>query len=87
VQATYATNPFTAKERRNALQACRCGKLWAHRALLRGPLAATGERTHELVKGSRLVVEGRPHGLTWTHAQHVNRALLGFLGQGHESAL
>jgi non-heme chloroperoxidase len=48
------------------------------------PLAATGKRTNELVKGSRLVVvEGGPHGLNWTHAETVNRALLDFLGQGH----
>lgn len=44
------------------------------------PLAATGTRTHELVKGSRLVViEGGPHGLNWTHAEHINRDLLEFL--------
>ena len=48
------------------------------------PLAATGTRTHEVVKGSRLVaVEGGPHGLNWTHAETVNRALLDFLGQGN----
>jgi non-heme chloroperoxidase len=48
------------------------------------PLAATGRRTHELVKGSKLVVvEGGPHGLNWTHAEQVNRDLLDFLGQGH----
>ncbi len=46
------------------------------------PLAATGIRTHEAIKGSRLVVvEGGPHGLTWTHAERVNRELLDFLGQ------
>lgn len=46
------------------------------------PLAATGLRTHELVKGSRLmVVKGGPHGLNWTHAEEVNRTLLNFLGQ------
>lgn len=45
------------------------------------PLAVTGERTAELVQGSRLVVvEGGPHGLTWTHAEQVNEALLSFLG-------
>ncbi|MGA2221443.1 MAG: alpha/beta hydrolase [Verrucomicrobiia bacterium] len=45
------------------------------------PLAATGKRTHEAVKGSRLVVvKGGPHGLTWTHAEQVNRELLNFLG-------
>ena len=47
------------------------------------PIAATGKPTHELVKGSKLVVvEGGPHGLTWTHADEVNRALLNFLGKG-----
>jgi non-heme chloroperoxidase len=44
------------------------------------PLAATGRRTHEAVKGSRLVVvKGGPHGLNWTHAEEVNRELLAFL--------
>jgi pimeloyl-ACP methyl ester carboxylesterase len=47
------------------------------------PIAATGQRTSELVKGSRLVVvKGGPHGLTWTHAEEVNRELLGFLKAG-----
>ncbi len=47
------------------------------------PLAATGERTHEAVKGSRLVVvKGGPHGLNWTHAEEVNRELLDFLVKG-----
>ncbi len=46
------------------------------------PIAVTGKRTHEAVKGSQLaVVDGGPHGLTWTHAERVNRALLDFLGQ------
>jgi pimeloyl-ACP methyl ester carboxylesterase len=46
------------------------------------PIAATGKRTAELVKGSKLVViEGGPHGLTWTHADEVNTALLEFIGQ------
>src|SRR5687767_4306743 len=41
------------------------------------PLAATATPTHEAVKGSRLVVvKGGPHGLNWTHAEEVNRALL-----------
>lgn len=45
------------------------------------PFAATGSRTHEAVKGSRLmVVAGAPHGLNWTHAEEVNRELLAFLG-------
>jgi pimeloyl-ACP methyl ester carboxylesterase len=46
------------------------------------PPAATGTRTHEAVKGSRIVmVEGGPHGLNWTHADQVNRALLSFLAE------
>jgi non-heme chloroperoxidase len=46
------------------------------------PLAATGKRTAELVKGSKLVViEGGPHGLNWTHAEQVNRVLVEFLGK------
>lgn len=46
------------------------------------PVAATGERIHEAVKGSQFVViDGGPHGLTWTHAERVNAALLEFLGK------
>ena len=46
------------------------------------PIAATGTRTHKAVKGARLVVvEGGPHGLTWTHAEKVNCELLAFLGE------
>ena len=48
------------------------------------PLAASAKRTHESIKGSRLVVlEGAPHGLNWTHADQLNRALLEFLGKGN----
>jgi non-heme chloroperoxidase len=44
------------------------------------PLAASGQRTAELVKGSKLVVVGGgPHGLNWTHAEEVNRELIQFL--------
>jgi len=47
------------------------------------PLAATAQRTHEAVKGSRLVVvKCGPHGLNWTHAEEVNHELLAFLGKG-----
>jgi non-heme chloroperoxidase len=46
------------------------------------PIAITGKRTHEAVKGSRFVaVSGGPHGLIWTHAEIVNRELLDFLAQ------
>jgi pimeloyl-ACP methyl ester carboxylesterase len=45
------------------------------------PLAVSGQRTHALLQQSRLVVvEGAPHGLNWTHAGELNRALLDFLG-------
>ena len=44
------------------------------------PLQASAQRLHELLPGSRLaVIEGAPHGLTWTHADEVNRELLAFL--------
>ncbi len=46
------------------------------------PLAASGQRTAEMIHGSKLVVvQGGPHGLSWTHADQVNRELLDFLGQ------
>ena len=51
------------------------------------PISATGRRTAELVKGSKLaVVQGGPHGITWTHAAQVNQELLSFLGQSVRSA-
>jgi pimeloyl-ACP methyl ester carboxylesterase len=51
------------------------------------PISATGKRTAEFVKGSKLVVvEGGPHGVTWTHAGKVNHELLDFLGQGARSS-
>lgn len=44
------------------------------------PFTATGKRTHEAIKGSKLVViNDAPHGLNWTHAEEVNSALLTFL--------
>ena len=47
------------------------------------PLDASARRTHEAVRGSKLVVvKDAPHGLTWTHADEVNRALVAFLGAG-----
>lgn len=46
------------------------------------PIEASGKRTHELIKGSRMVtIEGGPHGLNLTHADQVNRELLDFLRQ------
>ena len=44
------------------------------------PFPASGKRIPGMVKESCLVVvEGGPHGITWTHAERVNRALLDFL--------
>ena len=46
------------------------------------PLDASAKLAHQAVKGSKLVVvPGAPHGLTWTHAEEVNRELVGFLGK------
>ena len=44
------------------------------------PVAASGELTAKAVKGARkVVIQGGPHGLTWTHADQVNKELLAFL--------
>jgi non-heme chloroperoxidase len=45
------------------------------------PIEASGQRTAKLINGARLVVvKGGPHCITWTHAEEVTSALLGFLG-------
>jgi pimeloyl-ACP methyl ester carboxylesterase len=45
------------------------------------PFPNSGKRTHELIRGSKLVlIEGGPHGIAWTHAEIVNRELLAFVG-------
>jgi non-heme chloroperoxidase len=44
------------------------------------PLDKTGRRLPGLIKDVHLtVIEGGPHAITWTHADQVNTALLGFL--------
>ena len=44
------------------------------------PVAACGRLTHEAIKNSEYVeLDGAPHGLCWTHAEEVNKALLAFL--------
>ncbi len=45
------------------------------------PLPAAGQRTHETIQGSKMVVvvEGGPHGIIATHPDVVNPALLDFL--------
>lgn len=46
------------------------------------PIDATGERLRRVLDRSRyVVVQGGPHGICWTHADEVNRALLGFLAE------
>ncbi len=46
------------------------------------PIAATALPLSTGIKGARLVVvKGGPHGLTWTHAEQVNKELVNFLGQ------
>jgi non-heme chloroperoxidase len=46
------------------------------------PISASGLRTASLIKGARLlVVKDGPHCITWTHADEVNRELIGFLGE------
>jgi non-heme chloroperoxidase len=47
------------------------------------PIAASGLRTANLIKGARLVVlKDGPHCVTWTHADEVNRELANFLAKG-----
>jgi pimeloyl-ACP methyl ester carboxylesterase len=47
------------------------------------PIDATARRVPEFVKRAEVaVIQGGPHGLTWTHADSVNRALLAFLETG-----
>ena len=44
------------------------------------PYPNTGKRLPGLIIDMQLVViEGGPYAITWTHADQVNRALLGFL--------
>jgi non-heme chloroperoxidase len=46
------------------------------------PLQATGKRLATLITGAQFeVIVGGPHGIVWTHAEEVNRALLDFLGR------
>ena len=46
------------------------------------PIAATGIPLSKGIRGAQLViVEGGPHGITWTHAAQVNAELVKFLRQ------
>ena len=45
------------------------------------PFEVSGKRSHEAIEGSSLaLIEGGPHGLSATHPEQFNRALLDFLG-------
>ena len=51
------------------------------------PLAASGQRTAELIPGARLkIIEGGPHAIGWTHADEINTELVSFLGEKAQSA-
>jgi peroxiredoxin len=44
------------------------------------PSKPTSQQGHELVKGSKLeMIDGAPHGLTFTHAAELNKVLVDFL--------
>lgn len=44
------------------------------------PIEGSGERTNDMVAGSRMhVITGAPHGCNVSHAKELNEALLGFL--------
>jgi peroxiredoxin len=44
------------------------------------PIGVSGQRSHEMIKGSRFeVVKGAPHGFAATHAQQLNTLMLDFL--------
>ena len=46
------------------------------------PIEACGPRTHEAIASSKyLAIDGAGHGLSWTHADEVNEALLSFLSE------
>ncbi|GAA2706139.1 alpha/beta fold hydrolase [Micromonospora olivasterospora] len=43
------------------------------------PFAVTGQRLQPMLPNSRLItLQGAPHGIPWTHADDVNRAILEF---------
>jgi non-heme chloroperoxidase len=46
------------------------------------PFAVTGQRLHPMLPGSKLVtLQGAPHGIPWTHANEVNRAVMEFVAR------
>ncbi len=52
------------------------------------PPAPSGEAAAALLPNGRLeIIDGAPHGLTMTHAEHFNRLLLDFLSASSHSAM
>nr|MDT0662924.1 alpha/beta hydrolase [Micromonospora sp. DSM 115978] len=46
------------------------------------PYPVTGRRLHPMLPGSKLVtLQNAPHGIPWTHANEVNRAMLEFVAR------
>ncbi|KXK59138.1 bromoperoxidase [Micromonospora rosaria] len=46
------------------------------------PFPATGQRLQPMLNGSQLVtLKGAPHGIPWTNATEVNKAIMEFIGQ------
>ena len=46
------------------------------------PISAAGRPFHAALPGAEYVeLAGAPHGMLWTHAEDINRLLLGFLGR------
>lgn len=51
------------------------------------PIEVTGDPLSKLIPNAKYeIIEGAPHGLCWTHAEEVNKALLDFVGEGSKSA-
>ena len=47
------------------------------------PFEVSGQRSAEMIEGAQLVViKDGPHGVTVSHPQEWNEAVLGFLSQG-----
>ncbi|TYC00639.1 alpha/beta hydrolase [Micromonospora sp. WP24] len=45
------------------------------------PYAVTGQRLQPMLAGSRLItLKGAPHGIPWTNADEVNKAIMDFIG-------
>ncbi len=51
------------------------------------PIESTADRLSKMIENAKYeVIDGAPHGLLWTHAEEVNKAMLAFLGEGSQTA-